>query len=149
MKADFVIRRQITVDEWTHGELLIDGVRFCYTLEDPIREILVADGEWRWESRLKVPKQTAIPSGIYPLAVTWSPRFKRDLPLIDRVPDFVGIRIHSGRTADHSEGCPLIGRQRDTTAGRLWDADGLTDELIGAIRSFQRLRPCFVEVRNP
>ena len=34
-----------------------------------------------------------IPAGIYPLRRTWSPKFKKLLPLIDEVPDREGIRI--------------------------------------------------------
>ena len=33
-----------------------------------------------------------IPAGTYPLRLTWSPRFKKPMPLIDEVPDREGIR---------------------------------------------------------
>ena len=49
----------------------------------------------------------AIPAGTYPLRRTWSPRFKKDLPLIDEVPDREGIRIHLGTRPEHSTGCIL------------------------------------------
>ena len=48
-----------------------------------------------------------IPAGTYPLRLTWSPRFKKMLPLIDEVPDREGIRIHLGTKPEHSTGCVL------------------------------------------
>lgn len=48
-----------------------------------------------------------IPAGTYPLKITYSPKFKKDLPLIDEVPDRTGIRIHMGTLPEHSTGCIL------------------------------------------
>jgi len=49
-----------------------------------------------------------IPEGIYPVSVTFSPRFKRMLPLISNVPGRSGIRIHRGTKPEHSKGCVLV-----------------------------------------
>ena len=49
-----------------------------------------------------------IPEGTYPLRLTWSPRFKKLMPLIDEVPDREGIRIHMGTRPEHSQGCVLV-----------------------------------------
>jgi len=48
-----------------------------------------------------------IPAGTYPLELTWSPRFKKLLPILRNVPDREGIRIHMGTKPEHSEGCIL------------------------------------------
>ena len=48
-----------------------------------------------------------IPAGTYPLERTWSPKFKKLLPLVEEVPDREGIRIHKGTIPEHSEGCIL------------------------------------------
>ena len=48
-----------------------------------------------------------IPAGIYPLRLTWSPRFKKEMPEICDVPDREGIRIHMGTKPEHSTGCVL------------------------------------------
>ena len=48
-----------------------------------------------------------IPVGTYPVERTWSPRFKKLLPLIQNVPDREGIRIHRGTIPEHSHGCIL------------------------------------------
>lgn len=49
-----------------------------------------------------------IPEGNYPVSVTFSPRFKRMLPLIGNVPERSGIRIHRGTKPEHSKGCVLV-----------------------------------------
>ena len=49
-----------------------------------------------------------IPVGTYPVSVTFSPRFKRMLPLIGNVPGRSGIRIHGGSKPEHSKGCVLV-----------------------------------------
>ena len=49
-----------------------------------------------------------IPAGTYPVERTWSPKFKKFLPLIDNVPDREGIRIHRGSIPEHSKGCILL-----------------------------------------
>lgn len=82
----------------TTGDLYADGVWECFCLEDRVRPA----GE-------KVPGETAIPEGVYPLIVTPSPRFKRRLPLLVNVPGFDGIRIHPGNSHKDTEGCILVG----------------------------------------
>ena len=49
-----------------------------------------------------------IPAGTYPLNRTWSPKFKKLLPIIEEVPDREGIRIHTGTKPEHSTGCVLV-----------------------------------------
>lgn len=81
----------------TIGMLYIDGVYFCDTLEDKIREV-------------KIMHETCIDAGIYEVVINYSPRFKREMPLLINVPKFVGIRIHSGNTIANTSGCILLGR---------------------------------------
>lgn len=49
-----------------------------------------------------------IPAGTYPVERTWSPKFKKFLPLIENVPDREGIRMHRGTKPEHSQGCILL-----------------------------------------
>lgn len=89
---------------WTGGELYVDGILECVTLEDKVREITnLAD---------KVPHETAIPAGTYKIAVNMSSRFKRYLPILLNVPYFTGIRIHPGNSDGDTEGCILVGEFR-------------------------------------
>lgn len=94
------------------GKLYIDGVYFCDTLEDTDRGL---DDKMSEEEikELKVYGETAIPSGIYPVTITYSNKFKKNLPLISNVKGYSGIRIHSGNTAKDTLGCILVGRNKE------------------------------------
>lgn len=83
----------------TLGSLYVDNVWECWTLEDEIREV-------------KIPGVTAIPAGTYPVVLSLSNRFKCELPEVQHVPAFVGIRIHAGNTIADTEGCLLVGQAR-------------------------------------
>ena len=92
------------LDKRTRGELFLDGVFECLTLEDAVREIPGKPvSEW------KIDKKTAIPSGRYQIKMTMSGRFGRVMIQIMDVEGFKGIRIHSGMTELDTEGCPLVG----------------------------------------
>ncbi len=93
------LKRLVYSSTTTIGQLSVDGKKVCDTLEDVVR----APGA------PKVWGRTAIPSGAYPVIVTWSPHFKRPLPLLVGVPNFEGVRIHAGNKAEDTEGCLLVG----------------------------------------
>ena len=88
----------------TLGDLLLDGVFFCHTLEDCVR------------CGPKIPGRTAIPAGSYNLVIDMSARFKRLMPHVLDVPEFEDIRIHCGNTDADTEGCILLGK----VAGQDW-----------------------------
>jgi hypothetical protein len=88
----------------TLGELLVDGTKECFTCEDEVREV-AGEPVSKW----KIKGKTAIPAGRYRVVLTMSNRFKKVLPELLNVPGFLGVRIHSGNTADDSEGCILVG----------------------------------------
>ena len=52
----------------------------------------------------------AIAPGRYTVVVTWSPKFKRWLPLLVGVKGRDGIRIHAGNCPKETQGCILVGR---------------------------------------
>lgn len=91
----------------TIGAMSIDDEFHCWTLEDPVREVRGKPVE-DW----KIPGDTAIPIGAYRVVVDFSQRFQRQLPLLERVPGFSGVRIHAGNTTAHTEGCILVGNDR-------------------------------------
>jgi len=96
-----LLERQVKTKDFTLGELFIDGVSFCMTVEDMERM-----------PNEKVYGLTAIQKGTYKVIVNMSNRFKKLMPLLIDVPNFSGVRIHSGNTAEHSLGCIIIGMTR-------------------------------------
>lgn len=93
------VKRLHKTNTSTIGELLIDGIFQCYTLEDVERPV-------------KIKNETAIPKGTYKVIINQSNRFKRLLPLLLNVPNYEGVRIHSGNTNHDTEGCILVGQTR-------------------------------------
>ena len=61
----------------------------------------------------KIKGETAIPTGIYPVYLTYSPKYKKKMPLIDNVKGYSGIRIHSGNTSKDTEGCLIVGKNKE------------------------------------
>ena len=71
-----------------------------------------------------------IPEGTYPVSVTFSPRFKRMLPLIGNVPSRSGIRIHRGTKPEHSKGCILVSAAMEQQLTAEWLALQASNEPI-------------------
>ena len=96
-------------ETYTIGKLYVDGKYVCDTIEDKDRGL---DNSMTVNEilRKKIKGQTAIPTGHYIIEITYSPKFKRMMPLLLGVKGFSGIRIHSGNTAKDSEGCLLVGK---------------------------------------
>ena len=68
----------------------------------------------------KIMGRSAIPEGRYAVVITYSPKMEQWLPLLLNVPKFSGIRIHAGNTAEDTEGCILVGKNREV--GKVLDS---------------------------
>lgn len=100
--------------DYTIGKLYIDGVYFCDTLEDTVRNLPEEE---------KIYSQTAIPAGTYRITLNVvSPKYSKRkgydwcggrLPRLLNVPFFDGILIHTGNTAKDSAGCILVGENKE------------------------------------
>lgn len=99
-------------ERYTIGKLYIDGKYFSDTLEDPDRGLKQSMPLWEIQ-RKKVYGETAIPTGIYKVEVTMSPKFGRLLPRLQNVPGFDGILMHRGNTAADTLGCILVGENKE------------------------------------
>jgi hypothetical protein len=107
---ELTLKRVYLNEKYTIGKLYIDGVYFCDTLEDRVRDTN-KDGMFD-NGEIKIHGDTAIPYGEYEVRVTYSNHFQRNLPLLLNVPSFEGIRIHRGNTAADTEGCILLGENK-------------------------------------
>lgn len=103
--------RRFKENQRTFGKLFADDVFLCYTLEDVVRD-KNADGDLDdGPEEAKVYAQTAIPYGTYPVVISYSPKFKKNLPEVQNVKHFTGIRIHTGNSIDDTAGCILPGKE--------------------------------------
>jgi len=107
-------------EAYTISRLYVDGAYFCDTLEDCIR------------SGVKVFGETAISRGTYEIQWTYSQRFKRFMPLLCNVPNFMGIRIHAGNTSKDTNGCILTGK--NTVIGKVLLSRLYTERLYKLIK---------------
>ena len=100
-------------DEYLAGE---KQTYFCDTLEPTALELktkVSKEAVLRSPTKAASLKPFAIPEGRYPIVITFSPTFKKWLPLLVNVPMFSGIRIHAGNDAvNDSQGCILVGENR-------------------------------------
>ncbi len=107
-----------------------NGVDFlCHCLEDKVREH-------------KIPKETAIPVGVYPvrfrkegrLHARYSQRFefhKGMLEICD-LPNFRFVMFHIGNDKEDTEGCPLMGEYK----GAMVDGEF---EVINSTATYERV----------
>jgi len=118
----------------TPGLLYLDGKPECATLEDISRDI-------------KVKGETCIQKGSYKVTITMSDRFKKLMPILANVPNFKGIRIHSGNTSADTEGCILVG----TTAGTLNGNATISGSIVAFDRLMKKLQasttPIVMEIK--
>jgi hypothetical protein len=97
-----ILERSIFTENVTLGKFYLEQKKIyvCDSLEDHYRDL---------SKEPKVFGKTAIPCGIYPVKNMFWPEFKIVTPRFYNVPQFEGIRIHSGLTEFDTLGCPLTG----------------------------------------
>lgn len=116
---ELVVERFALKPTYTIGRLLIDGTKYCDTLEDKVRDIN-KNGKFD-NGEKKVYGETAIPYGRYEVKMTFSPKFSQKaaykafiksglMPEICNVSEFSGVRIHGGNFAKDTLGCLLVGK---------------------------------------
>ena len=98
---ELTLIRQTFYEECTHGILMVNGEKFCDTLEPHRID---------FEHEQKQSGVTAIPEGRYKVVMGWSNRYQDFMPQICDVPHFSGILIHGGNQAKDTAGCVLVGQ---------------------------------------
>lgn len=118
-----VIRKHFK-PSYTIGKLFINGEYFCDTLEDTDRGLTDTMTE-EDILKVKVKGNTCIPYGKYEITLNIkSPKYSNfikykyaafaegKIPRLLNVKGFEGILIHAGNTADHTDGCILVGENK-------------------------------------
>jgi hypothetical protein len=89
---NWLVERQPSDGVATLGELFIDGVHECWTLEPP----------------------DTFAAGTFDLVIDRSERFGRLMPHVLNVPGHTGIRIHWGNWRKDTKDCTLVGETEGT-----------------------------------
>lgn len=129
---DLKLKRIFRGDKYTIGRLYIDGNYYCDVLEDTDRG-LSNDMSEEEIKRIKIYGRTAIPKGTYKVEVTYSPKFKRYLPILLNVKGYTGIRIHSGNSHEDTLGCLLVGFNKEK--GKVLNSRVTSDKLTALLRN--------------
>ena len=124
------VNRIARKDGYTIGRMSLNGEYFCDTLEDTDRGLNSSMQESEILAK-KIKAQTAIPTGKYDVILTFSPRFKRVLPLLLSVKGYEGIRIHAGNTTEDTEGCLLVGENK--AKGQVLNSRGTLEKLMSVL----------------
>ena len=97
--------------DYTIGKIAIDGFVQPYNTLEPFDAGLdsVKDSEDVIKRSKLLHGKIAIPTGMYPVTLHLSPRFKHIMPLIQNVPGFDGVLFHAGNTVLDTRGCILVG----------------------------------------
>lgn len=132
---ELVLNRILKTNDYTIGELNVDGTYLCDTIEDRVRPLPETCPNTPkgigCKCKEKVYGKTAVPAGTYKVKLGYSNRFKRVLPQVLSVPHFIGILIHTGNSNKDTEGCIIVGT---------WD--GKTENWVSNSRvAFNKLMP--------
>lgn len=127
--VNLLLKRIAKKPMYTIGKLYIDDKYFCDTIEDTDRglsQALPLD----INAMRKVKGKTAIPTGTYKITLdVVSQRFGNraqykfcngKLPRLLNVPAFEGVLIHIGNDANDTEGCILVGKNKQV--GKVLDS---------------------------
>ena len=105
---ELLLTRDSPQPSCTPGRINVDGVFCCFSLEP-------SEGDFGLDD--------AIPPGAYPVHIRWSNKFKRMSPFVDHVPGRSAIEVHDGNVATDSEGCILVGLERNGDGTELYQSD--------------------------
>lgn len=133
-------------ENYTIGQLYVDGVFFSNTIEDKDRG-LSQDMSKEKILFLKKPGITAIPTGTYEVVLNvQSNKYKKSktmmqfnnayMPRLLNVPGYDGILIHPGNSAADTEGCIIPGK--NDKIGWVSNSTTYFKELYGKMKNATR-----------
>ena len=112
------VERYLYSKDFTLGNVYLDGLYECKSLEDEHREV-------------KVMHETCIPEGVYNVTLrtfgSHHEKYKVKFPEIHKgmlwvkdVPGFTSILIHIGNSDEDTSGCLLVGVVADEKNGKVY-----------------------------
>ena len=136
------LKRRYKGESYTIGDLYVDGKFLCNTIEDKDRGLKDSDSI-DYIKKVKVPSETAIPTGTYQITLdVVSPKFNQKpyyrnfcqgkLPRLLNVKGFEGILIHKGTTERDSAGCIIVGM--NTIKGRVTNSQYCFEQLYNLLK---------------
>lgn len=124
------VKRIARKDGYTIGQMSLNNEYFCDTLEDTDRGLKSTMSEEEILSK-KRKGITAIPTGEYDVILTFSPKFKRVLPLLLNVPGYQYIRVHHGNLPSSTDGCLLVGENK--VKGQIINSRATLEKLMSVL----------------
>lgn len=135
--------------------MIILVTRKWFTTRSTISEITIIGDDYKAfgiedvarPDGVKIPKETAIMAGKYPVTFDYSPRHAINMPHILNVPMFTGVRFDIANYAEQLEGCIGVGCGRGINA--VWDSKKahniLCEKIISALNDGE---PVWVQIEN-
>ena len=123
---ELILKRIHKGEDYTIGELYINGDFFSNTLEDKVRLLNSYED--------KVYGETAIPIGRYKVILSYSNHFKMILPELLNVDFFKYIRMHAGNDKSHTDGCILVGECKDINEGKIYNSKKTLKKLMDILK---------------
>ena len=121
-KFEIVINRLKVYSGSIIGELIVNGVKLCYTLEKP----------WWWNQE----SASCVPNGRYPATLRYDKSDGWRIQLVG-VPKRSGIQIHVGNYPTQTEGCVLVGTSYAPNA------------VINSVAAYTKLKDAFYGTNAP
>jgi hypothetical protein len=126
------------------GKFYINDEYFAFTIEDEDRG-LVQTHSLELIKKIKKYGITAIPTGRYRVALTYSNRFKRYMLQLLDVPGYEGIRIHIANTSKDVEGCIGVAYE-DSSDGFAGNSAAAVKELEKRIRAVEKTEAVWITI---
>ena len=116
---ELTVQRTWESQECLIGTLSIDGATECFTLELPLQ----------FDGQENIHNKCCIPEGRYEVMKLYSNHFGQMMPHIVNVPGRDHVMFHWGNTAANTDGCILVGQQRNS--------DTMIGESLAAFKEFE------------
>jgi hypothetical protein len=134
-------RRVYFSDTATLSEIYLNDIFQCFGLEDTVREpnfngpVGLGRSPSDCVKDWKIPCDTAIPQGDYDVIIDFSKRFQKDMIHILAVPGYDGVRVHSGNNSKDTEGCIIVGKNKNDKTCEVWNSVVARDQLFARIKA--------------